>query len=109
MIPRFSVIFGTAIGQDKDNTPALLSEERQYPIIEQISRSDRRFGGIQLGCCLLGISIDEGLLANPPHTLESADVKCVLATEITGMSHLDLAMGHIIFPFLLQRLRLCLG
>ena len=43
---RFAAIFGATVGQDTDDAHTLLSEERQYPVIEQISRGDRCFGGI---------------------------------------------------------------
>lgn len=49
VILRFSAIFDNAIGQDTDDTHTLLSEERQYPVIEQISCCDRCFGGVKLG------------------------------------------------------------
>ena len=77
--------------------------------IEQISRCDRCLGGIELGGSPLGIGVDESLLINPPHALDSTDVEDILTTEIPGMSGLDFTMGNIIFLFLLQHLHLRLG
>ncbi|KFI17852.1 hypothetical protein IB75_17990, partial [Nitrosococcus oceani C-27] len=34
VILRLAAIFGTAISQDADDAHALLSEERQYPVVE---------------------------------------------------------------------------
>ena len=78
VVLRFAAIFGTTVGQDADDSHALHGKERQHPIIEQISRCDRRFGGIQLSSGPLGIGIDEGLLINPAHALDSADIKGIL-------------------------------
>jgi len=59
---RLATIFGTAVGQDVNDAHALPGEEWQYPVIEQISRCDRRFDGRQLRCSPLEIGVGEELL-----------------------------------------------
>ena len=46
VILRSAAIFGATVGQDTDDAHTLLSEKWQYPVIEQVSRGDRCFGGI---------------------------------------------------------------
>lgn len=106
---RLAAILGTTIGQNADHAHTLLLKERQHPVVEQVSRCDWRLGGVELGSCPLGIGIDEGLLVNPSHALDGADVEGVLAAKITRMGRLDLSDGYIVLLLLLQRLYLCLG
>ena len=95
---RLAAILGTPIRQDTDHTHLLFSEERQNPIIEQIGCGNGRLGGVELGRCPLGVSIDKGLLVNPPHALDGADVERVLAAEVARVCRFNLAMGNIVFP-----------
>ena len=88
---RLASILGASISQDAYHAHTLFGEERQHPVVEHVCCGDRRFGGVELGCCPLGVGIDEGLLVNSTHALERTDVEDILATEIAWMCGLDLA------------------
>ena len=53
--------------------------------------------------------IDKGLLIDPAHAFQGADVESILSPQITGMRWLDLAPGLVIEFLLLQGLDLNLG
>lgn len=71
-------------------------KERQYPVVEQISRSDRCFSGIELGKPNLGIGIYKSLLVNPTHSLERTDIKGILGAQVAGMCSFNFTRGKII-------------
>src|ERR1700756_5489222 len=66
-------------------------------------------GGVQLGASDLGVSIDEGLLINASHSLQVADIECILRAAIARMLALELAMGLLFRLGFLQRGELGLG
>src|ERR1700752_4373779 len=68
-------------------------EERNHSIIQEVGRRDRRLAIIELGASDLGVSIDEGLLINASHSLQVADIECILRAAIARMLALELAMG----------------
>ena len=62
-------IFSAAICQDAQHRQIMLFIERQYPVVEQVSRRNGRLGRVQLGVGDLAIGVDIGLLvdaANAP-------------------------------------------
>jgi hypothetical protein len=48
--------------------------ERQHPIVQQVSRRDRRFGGVELGMCHLAIGIRDTIEASAANTRELLDL-----------------------------------
>jgi hypothetical protein len=84
-------------------------EQRDHPIIEQISRRDRRLAIVELGTGDLGVGIDEGLLVDASHALHVADVEAILGAAIARMFALKLAMGLLLGLGLFQRNDLRLG
>jgi hypothetical protein len=74
-----------------------------------LDTTDRRLGAVELGKGHLGVGVNEGLLVDPPNTLQCADIEGVLGAEIPRMGGLDLASRLIILLFLLKggNLRLC--
>ena len=87
----------------------MLFIERQYPVVEQVSRRNGRLGRVQLGVGDLAIGVDIGLLVDAANALEGANVECVLTAQIARMGSLDLAAGFIVQLLFLQRLDLRLG
>src|SRR6201993_2166226 len=84
-------------------------EERNHSIIQEVGRRDRRLAIIELGASDLGVSIDEGLLINASHSLQVADIECILRAAIARMLALELAMGLLFRLGFLQRGELGLG
>ena len=71
-------------------------EEWQYAVIQKIGRRDRCLAIIELGEGNLGVGVDEGLLVDPPHALQIADVERVLGTAVARMLALELAVGLLL-------------
>jgi hypothetical protein len=71
--------------------------------------ANRRFAVIELGAADLAVGIDEGLLVNPPHALEIADIEGVLGAAVPRMLALELAMGLLLGLGLFQRNKLGFG
>ena len=84
-------------------------EQRDHPIIEQISRRDRRLAIVELGTGDLGVGIDEGLLIDAPNSLQIADIEGILGAAIARMLALKLAMSLLLGLGLFQRDDLRLG
>lgn len=59
---RPATVFRAAIGEYTDQSHVLLCQERQDPVVQQISSGNRRLRSVELGCSPLRIGIDEGLL-----------------------------------------------
>ena len=57
-----TAILRAAIGQHPAQHNAVLLEERQHPIVQNLRRGDWRLAVIELGEGHLGVGIDEGLL-----------------------------------------------
>ena len=104
-----AAVFGSAVGQNAQHRKVVFLMERQHPIVEQISRSYRRFGGVELGMCHLAIGVHIGLLIDPPDTLESANIERVLRAQIARVRGLNLATGFIVQLLLLKGLNLSFG
>ncbi len=68
-------------------------EEWQYAVIQKIGRRDRCLAIIELGEGNLGVGVDEGLLVDPPHALEIADVERILGTAVARMLALEPRRG----------------
>src|SRR5215467_7323572 len=83
--------FGATVSQHPRQPDAMLIIERKHPIIEDLGRGDRRLAVIEFGEGDLGIGIDEGLLIDPPDTLQGTDIKRVLGSAIAGALALKLA------------------
>ena len=78
MLVHAPAIFSTPVGHDPQHRQVVFLMERQHAVIEQISRSDRCLGGVELGMRHLGIS----LLIDPPNALDRADVEGVMRSKI---------------------------
>jgi hypothetical protein len=83
--------------------------KRHHPIVEDLGRGDRGLTVIQLGEGDLGIGIDEGLLIDPPDTLQGADIEGVLRPAIAGALAFELAVGFLVGFGLLEGGNLPLG
>ena len=83
---------GAAVGQHARQPDAVLVIERHHPVVEDLGRGDRRLAVIEFGEGDLGIGVDEGLLIDPPDTLQGADIKRVLGSAIAGALALKLAV-----------------
>jgi len=66
---------GAAIGQHPRQSDAVLVVERHHSVIENFGGRDRSLAVIELGEGHLGVSVDEGLLVDPPDTLRGADIE----------------------------------
>ena len=81
----------------------MLVIERHHPVIENLGCSDRGLAVIELGKGDLGVSVDDGLLIDPAHALQCADVKGILRAAIAGAFALELAMRLLVGLGLLER------
>ncbi len=75
---RVAAVFAAAVAQHAQELDLMLLEERQHPVVEQVGRCDQRLAVVELGEGRLRVGVDEGLLVDPPDTLERADVEGVL-------------------------------
>ena len=85
------------------------SIERHHSVIEDLGGGDRGLAIIKLGEGDLGIGVDHGLLIDPAHALQGADIKRILGAAIAGAFALELAMGFLVGLGLLERGDLRLG
>ena len=67
-----------SISQYTQQRDAMLLEEGQYPIVQDISRSNGVFAGIEFGKSQQAVGFDESLLVDPTHSLDFANVVSVL-------------------------------
>ena len=65
----------------------MLFKQRDHPVVEQIGRGQRRLAIINLGPHHLAVGIDKGLLMDPAHSLESADIEYILWLHSTPDIH----------------------
>ena len=100
---------GAAISQDARQPDAMLVVERHHSVIEDLGGGDRGLTIIKLGEGNLGIGVDHGLLIDPAHALQGADIKGILGAAIAGAFALELAMGFLVGLGLLERGDLPLG
>jgi hypothetical protein len=75
--------FRATVGQHAAELDPVLVEERHYPIVQEISRGDWRLAVVECGERHLRISVDEGLLVDPPDALQRANVEGVLRPAVT--------------------------
>src|SRR6476619_8179249 len=68
-------------------------KKRQHSVIEQIRRHDRRLAIIELGKSHLAVGIDNRLLIDWSHPLESPDIKGVLSAAVSRTFALELPVG----------------
>lgn len=78
MMLRLTLELSASIGQYTQQRDAMLLEEGQYPIVQDISRSNRVFAGIELAKSHPAVGVVERLLVYPPHSLDIANVVSVL-------------------------------
>src|SRR5262249_12883054 len=98
-----AAVLGAAIGEHAAERNAVLLEERQHAVVEQISRRERRLRVVELHHGDLRVRVDEGLLVDAADTLESADVKRVLRAAIARAFALELAVCLLVELRLLER------
>src|ERR1700760_3389917 len=79
----------------------MIIEERQNPVIEDISGSYSVFAFIQFCKGHPTIRVDKGLLVNTTDSLDIADIICILRPKVSRVLGLDLANGFaaLFFPF----------
>lgn len=80
----------------------MLLEEWKDFVIEDIRRCDRCLGGVELAKGNLAVRRHEGLLINTPHTFKVADIKRILAAQVTRMGCFNFTTGLIILLLLLK-------
>jgi len=80
----------------------MLLKEWQNLVIEHVSSCDGCFCGIELCKGNFAVSINKCLLIDTPDTLEIANIKGVLLSQITRMSRFYLSTGLIIVLFLFK-------
>jgi hypothetical protein len=73
--------FRAAVGQHAAELDVVLVEERHDAVVEQVGGGDRGLAVIQLGERHLRVGVDEGLLVDPAHPLEGADIEGVCAPQ----------------------------
>src|SRR5918993_6120686 len=87
----------------------MLFKEWQHSIVEQIGSCNRSLAIIELGKGHLAIGINERLLINPSHPLESPYIEGILRTTVTRTLALEFPVRLFgLFGFL-QSHHLCLG
>src|SRR5205085_5247275 len=82
---------GAASGHHARYPDVVFVVERHHPVIEDLGRGDRGLAIIQLGEGYIGIGVDEGVLIDPPHALQGADIKGVLRPARAGALAVELA------------------
>jgi len=83
--------------------------EWQDPVVQEIGRRDRRLAVVELGKRDLGVGVDKGLLVDPTHALQRANIEGVLGAAVAGAFALELAMRLLVGLGLLERDDLRLG
>ena len=106
---RVATIFAAAAGQHAQQLNVMAIEEGNDSIIQEVGRRDWGLAIVELGASNLGVSINEGLLIDAPHSLQVANIKRILRAAIAGMLTLELAMGLLLGLGFLQRGELGLG
>lgn len=89
-------VLGAAIGEDPEQRNLVPLEEGHHPVVQQIGRGEWGLGVAELGEGDLAVGVHEGLLVNPAHALERADVKGVLGSAAAGWqssSEIPLGVG----------------
>ena len=104
VIPRLPVVLGPLVGEDELQLYPLLIREGDHPVIESVGASDGALVGVEFSDGHPAVGVDDCLLVDPAHSLDSADVVGVLGSQVTGMLLLDLPVGLLLLlGFLLCR------
>ena len=88
--------FRAAVGQHAAEFDVVLVEERHDAVVDQVGGGDRGLAVIQLGERHLRIGVDQGLLVDPAHPLEGADIEGVLCPAVARALALELAMRLVV-------------
>jgi hypothetical protein len=64
---RIAAVLAAAVGQYAQQLDIVAIVERDYAIVKQISRRDRRLAIVELGAGDLSVGVDEGLLVDAPN------------------------------------------
>src|SRR6266567_3652449 len=91
-----AAILAAAVGQHAQQLNLMAVEEWQDPVVQKIGRRDWRLAIIELGEGHLAVGVDEGLLVDPPHALQIADIERILAAAVARMLALELAVGLLL-------------
>src|SRR3990170_5901772 len=91
-----ATVLGASIREHPQQRDLMRIEQRDYAIIEQLRRGDRRLAVIQLGAGQLAVGVDKGLLVNSPHALHIANVEGILCATITWVLALELAVRFLL-------------
>src|SRR5262249_10182538 len=94
--------FGAAIGQPPRQSDIVLVIKRHHSVIEDLGRRDRGLAIIELGEGYLGVGVDEGLLIDPPDTLQRTDIEGVLRAAVARALAVELAMRFLVGLGLLE-------
>src|ERR1700759_1603732 len=97
MVFRLTLILCTPVGQYPKEWHLVFFKERQNPVIEDVRRRNSMLSFIELGEGHPGIGIDEGLLVDPAHTFDIANIVGVLRSQVSGMFRFYFSKG---LPFL---------
>ena len=74
----------------------LLIREGAHPVIEPVSANDGALVGVEFSDGHAAVGVDDGLLVDPAHSIDGADVVGVLGSQVTGMLRLDLPVGLLL-------------
>src|SRR5215471_4056347 len=67
---RIAAILATAVGQYPQQLDIMAIEEGNHPVVQQISRCDRRFTIVELGASDLGVGVDDPSIPDQPYCLK---------------------------------------
>src|SRR5574344_2061113 len=80
----------------------MLLEERNYSVIEHVSRNKSILPVIQLGKSDFGVSVNDCLLVNVSDTFDVSHIISILCDKKTGIIGFYLSMSLFLFLCLLQ-------
>ena len=88
---------GAPICHDPQDRQLVLLIKRQHFVVQQIRRSDRRLGCVQLGMCDFAVGVDIGLLVDAANAFEP-DSQEVLERALTVQPSLRDRVGVFLCP-----------
>jgi len=94
---RLAAVLGAAIGQHPQQRQAVLVEERNDPVVQDVGRVDRVLARVQLAEADGAVGVDEGLLIDAANAFQRADVERILRAQVADVLGLDLAPGQLLF------------
>jgi hypothetical protein len=104
-----AAVLGAEVGQHPVERHAVLVEERDHTVIEQIGRHQRGRAIIEFGEGQLGVGVEEGPLVEAPHALECPHIEGVLRAAVAWALALELAVRLLVARGLFQRRELRLA